>query len=336
MWAGLSRVPVSIFGSRDELDILEALVHSNRQRAKGNEQIARECETLFYVETERAKRRQATSAAGIYGGQPLGVMLPEAVDDIGRARDKVGATVGWGGSKGERGARALPAGAGGAGCPGRATIRASVREGTYSEALERGATANATNAVQLTPRERRRGVVRLFDLHHEADRARWKDGWSVERVARQMACSMPTVWRILAEDRPQRSSINARTSDEDHWPPLYPVDPDVPEEIQQAAQAAPVEYRDQLQGTALAEGWSAAEVQTAAAGLADPSVRGCPVCARSPRTGAITDAQGADRAAQVPGPTGPPKAPPGPAQAAEDALSGEKCQVGGPGLDRVW
>ena len=56
--ADLETVPVVVFGSDDELDILEALIESNRQREKTNEQIAREGDALKTVSAERAKRRQ--------------------------------------------------------------------------------------------------------------------------------------------------------------------------------------------------------------------------------------------------------------------------------------
>jgi hypothetical protein len=46
------------------LDILEALIESNRQRVKDNEQIGRESEALRDIERARAKRRQATSTGG--------------------------------------------------------------------------------------------------------------------------------------------------------------------------------------------------------------------------------------------------------------------------------
>lgn len=54
----LPEVPVVVFGSDDELDILEALIESNRQRTKTNEQMGREGVALKAIETERAKRRQ--------------------------------------------------------------------------------------------------------------------------------------------------------------------------------------------------------------------------------------------------------------------------------------
>ncbi len=55
--AGLATVPVVVFSSRDELDITEALVESNRQRVKTNEQIAREYDLLKTVLHERQSRQ---------------------------------------------------------------------------------------------------------------------------------------------------------------------------------------------------------------------------------------------------------------------------------------
>lgn len=57
--AGLKEVPFVEFPSRDELDILEALVESNRQRAKTNEQIGREARVLLSIEQERLAREKA-------------------------------------------------------------------------------------------------------------------------------------------------------------------------------------------------------------------------------------------------------------------------------------
>ena len=43
---GLQSVPVTIFGSDDELDIKEAIVHANKHRVKTKEQLAREASYL--------------------------------------------------------------------------------------------------------------------------------------------------------------------------------------------------------------------------------------------------------------------------------------------------
>lgn len=57
--AGVDVVPVVVFGSTDELDIQEALIESNRQRAKTNEQIGREYDYLKRIYNERMSRQGA-------------------------------------------------------------------------------------------------------------------------------------------------------------------------------------------------------------------------------------------------------------------------------------
>jgi ParB/RepB/Spo0J family partition protein len=99
--AGLAEVPVTVFASDDPLDVLEALVHSNKQRRKSKEQIGREASALLRVERERAKRRQATSTGG--STPQLQEHVPEA-DEKGQARDKVGEALGISGKTAERAA----------------------------------------------------------------------------------------------------------------------------------------------------------------------------------------------------------------------------------------
>lgn len=55
---GMQRVPVVTFNSNDPHDILEALIESNRQRNKTNEQVAREAQALLLIEVERADKRR--------------------------------------------------------------------------------------------------------------------------------------------------------------------------------------------------------------------------------------------------------------------------------------
>jgi hypothetical protein len=58
-------VPVVIFYSLDEDEILAALIHANKQRQKSNTQLAREAAVLFPVEEAlAAKRRQAGQEKG--------------------------------------------------------------------------------------------------------------------------------------------------------------------------------------------------------------------------------------------------------------------------------
>lgn len=62
--ADLDEVPVVVFGSDDELDILEALIESNRQRTKTAEQVGREYSTLKRVYNERESKQGARADLG--------------------------------------------------------------------------------------------------------------------------------------------------------------------------------------------------------------------------------------------------------------------------------
>lgn len=55
--AGLETVPVVVYTGDDSLDIEEALIESNRQRSKTNEQIGREYKRLKEIYNERASRQ---------------------------------------------------------------------------------------------------------------------------------------------------------------------------------------------------------------------------------------------------------------------------------------
>lgn len=73
----LDMVPVVTFGSTDDLDIEEALIESNRQRTKTNEQIGREYKHLKRIINERESRQgnnQHNRASGKY--------LPEAQEGM--------------------------------------------------------------------------------------------------------------------------------------------------------------------------------------------------------------------------------------------------------------
>jgi len=102
---GLLDAPVVVFGSDDPLDIIEALIESNKQRAKTGEQIGREAQALLDVESQRAKRRQAQQALM---NQPQASPVQNSVilrtSEKGRANDKVGEQLGISGSKAVRAA----------------------------------------------------------------------------------------------------------------------------------------------------------------------------------------------------------------------------------------
>jgi protein gp37 len=92
---GFITIPITVFQSTDPLDILEALVESNKQRVKTNEQIGREYDALEEVEKARAKQRQAEQAK-VNQPQAKKSQNREAVptSDAGRARDTVGQKIG--------------------------------------------------------------------------------------------------------------------------------------------------------------------------------------------------------------------------------------------------
>jgi ParB-like chromosome segregation protein Spo0J len=85
---GIQEVPVIIFDSTDELEILAALISSNKARLKDNVLLALEAKELMEVESKLAKRRMATNRAG--GGV-------KNVSEAGSARDKVGGQLGMSG-----------------------------------------------------------------------------------------------------------------------------------------------------------------------------------------------------------------------------------------------
>jgi ParB-like chromosome segregation protein Spo0J len=101
--AGLADVPVTVFPSRDELDIKEALVHANRQRVKTNEQLGREAALLLAVEKERAKQRQQQAGRQHGRGTKVVEPIPQPID-AGKSRDRVGEALGVSGKTAERAA----------------------------------------------------------------------------------------------------------------------------------------------------------------------------------------------------------------------------------------
>jgi len=99
--AAINEVPVVIFNSNDELDILEALVESNRQRQKTNEQFAREAQILFDIEEQRAALRHKHTLNNFTKDNTV-VMHASPREDYGKTRDKVGQQLGRGGQYVER------------------------------------------------------------------------------------------------------------------------------------------------------------------------------------------------------------------------------------------
>jgi len=141
-----TQLRTTLIGSDDPLDIIEALIESNKQRAKTGEQIGREANALLDVEGERAKRRQlatlkqnATPDRGhvlpadpVHAPSSVQATLPERTK--GDARDKVGAQLGISGHKAERAAAVVR------------TIDTLEQEGKQREA--RGCPPRALGATQ--------------------------------------------------------------------------------------------------------------------------------------------------------------------------------------------
>lgn len=91
---GLFDVPVIVFPSHDELDILEALIESNRQRTKTNEQVGREASLLLEIEGKRAEQRKLANLRNVSVEVEL---VPDRETTTGQARDIVGAKLGYSG-----------------------------------------------------------------------------------------------------------------------------------------------------------------------------------------------------------------------------------------------
>jgi len=103
----LPTVPVIISPLTDDLDVREAVIESNRQRDKTTEQRGREYTEIKAIETERARRRMATSGPGVYGGKPGVENLPQAV--LGKSRDIAAGKVGMSGKTAEKAATVVKA-----------------------------------------------------------------------------------------------------------------------------------------------------------------------------------------------------------------------------------
>jgi ParB family chromosome partitioning protein len=102
---GMPTVPVNIFQSDDPLEILEALVISNEQRERTNEQRIREFGVLRMIEEERARLRQVAELKQNKATVPEN--LPERTR--GDSRDLAANRIGLSGKTAERGAEVVAA-----------------------------------------------------------------------------------------------------------------------------------------------------------------------------------------------------------------------------------
>jgi protein gp37/ParB-like chromosome segregation protein Spo0J len=98
--AGLPTVPVIVVESKDDLQLVPMLLEANRQRAKTNEQVAREAACLFRVERERAEIRRAHANAKHPAKSP---------EQTGDAREIAAKTLGMGAKKVEQAAAVVEA-----------------------------------------------------------------------------------------------------------------------------------------------------------------------------------------------------------------------------------
>jgi protein gp37/ParB-like chromosome segregation protein Spo0J len=184
--AKLDVIPVTIFGSNDQLDILDALIESNRQRVKTNEQIGREAKVLLDIERERAKRRKE---AGIN----LRENFPEG---NGRSRDIVGAKLGISGKGVEQAARTVD---------------------VIDRLRGEGRSAEADNIVAKL----NRSISRAYADHHEpkvdetasaTTAAIAPKSYSVEEWE-----SLSDQDRVTALNEPARGSFNRQDTDSIEW-----------------------------------------------------------------------------------------------------------------------
>jgi len=97
---GLTEVPVRIFESEDEIEILNALLEHNRHRIKTKVQIANEASLRLRIEKARAAQMKT-------GGKESVEKLPPRKK--GKARDAAGKAVGISGRSADKGAKAAEA-----------------------------------------------------------------------------------------------------------------------------------------------------------------------------------------------------------------------------------
>lgn len=90
--AGLETVPVTVLALKEEAQVITTLIEANRQRAKTNEQLAREAACLFQVESDKADLRRANGNSKT--NDPA-----KSPEDVGDAREIVATKLGIGAKK---------------------------------------------------------------------------------------------------------------------------------------------------------------------------------------------------------------------------------------------
>lgn len=184
--AEFDAVPVTIFRSSDPLDVLEALIESNRQRVKTNEQIGREAKVLLEIEKRRAERRMLAGRADPPENFPEG---------RGDSRDIVGAKLGLSGKGVQQAADTVT------------VIDRLRREGRHDEADEIVGKLN-------------RSISRAYADHHEP---KVKDTTSASGASPAKTYSVEEWERLSRRDRaaalnePARGSFNRQETDSIEW-----------------------------------------------------------------------------------------------------------------------
>ena len=82
-------MPVTVLVLKEEAQVITALIEANRQRAKTNEQLAREAACLFQVESDKANLRRAN-------GNSKKNDPAKSPEEVGDARELVAAKLGLG------------------------------------------------------------------------------------------------------------------------------------------------------------------------------------------------------------------------------------------------
>jgi len=190
---GYTEVPCVEFPSRDETDILEALVMLNRQREKTSEQIAREAEVLMQVERERARSRMLATQNNRAARQHVAYPVTQ-----GKSTDVVGEKLGVSGETIRRSIKVVE------------KIDELTNEGETEKALELRTTLNTSvskahsqvKAMEIVEAEKGQLVIDVDDAKG-AEKAVWDY---------TQANSMAVRWRSFVKELLQMSKFRSRLS----------------------------------------------------------------------------------------------------------------------------
>lgn len=175
--AGMTEVPVIYFRTDDPLEIEAAVLDTNRQRIKTEEQKIREYREWRRIEAERAKRRLATntSAEG---------MKKFSEADKGTARDKAAERIEKSGVTAEKGAEVV------------AAIDDLEKEGKKEEATELRTLLNAKSIEAAHKQARVRGYV-------APKQARKAEGDGAKKSGADQSNDKAVVTKIVPKSNPE-------------------------------------------------------------------------------------------------------------------------------------